>query len=84
MILTFDNSLSDNHNDCGGGLFDFQLPINNLFRKSRPNYNYDSQHHEVLNQLKEAQARARELIQNRKIENKKQHDKKNYANLPLK
>lgn len=62
--------------------FDLEIPIS--VRNSRPNYNYDSYHNELLTQLREAHARVRELIQKRKIENKKQYDSNNHAELKLK
>lgn len=62
--------------------FDLEIPIS--VTKSRPNYNYDSYHNELLTQLKEAHQRVREMIQKRKIENKNRYDKNNHAELHLK
>lgn len=65
-------------------VFGFDLEISISVKKSRPNYNYDSYHNELLTQLREAHARVRELIQRRKIENKKNYDKGNFSELKLK
>lgn len=62
--------------------FDLKIPIKT--KTSRQSYNYDSYHHELWSQLKEAQDRAKELIQERKMINKKNYDKKSYAELKLK
>lgn len=63
--------------------FELQIPIKT--KTSRQNYDYDSYHYELLNQLREAQERAKEMIQRRKLENKKFYDKKTaHANLSLK
>lgn len=62
--------------------FDLQIPIK--VKSSRQNYDYESYHHELYNQLKETQERAKQLIQERKIKNKNNYDKKNYAELKLK
>lgn len=62
--------------------FDLEIPIS--VKKSRPNYNYDSYHNELLTQLKEAHARVRELIQKRKNDNKIKYDNKNCSELKLK
>lgn len=62
--------------------FDIELPI--TVKNARPNYNYDSYHHELLVQLKAVHERAKELIQSRKLENKNRYDKKNFSELNLK
>lgn len=62
--------------------YDLEIPI--TVKNSRPSYNYDSYHHELLNQLKAAHARAKDLIQQRKIENKNRYDGNNHSELKLK
>lgn len=63
--------------------FDIEIPVS--IKRSRHNYDYGSYHNELLTQLKEAHSRAKELIQKRKLENKKYYDKKNgQSNLELK
>lgn len=62
--------------------FDIELPVNT--RKTRPNYNYDSYHAELLDQLKHMHECTRELIQKRKEENKRIYDKKSTKELVLK
>lgn len=62
--------------------FETEIPIS--VKKSRPNYNYDSYHGELLSQLKAAHERSRELIQKRKLENKNRYDQKNTSELKLK
>lgn len=62
--------------------FDLEIPIS--VKRSRPNYNYDSYHNELLTQLREAHSRVRELIQKRKIENKNNYDKERFTELKLK
>lgn len=52
--------------------YDLRIPIKT--KMSRPSYNYDSYHHELLNQLKESHEVAKKLIQERKEENKKRYD----------
>lgn len=63
--------------------FDLKIPIKT--QVTRQSYDYDSYHHELWTQLREAQSRAKELIQERKIENKNRYDKKtNKQTLELK
>lgn len=63
--------------------FDLKIPIKT--QTTRQSYDYESYYHELWGQLKEAQSRAKELIQERKIENKKRYDKKiNKQTLELK
>lgn len=63
--------------------YDLQIPIKT--KTARQNYDYDSYHHELLHQLRDAQERAKELIQSRKLENKKHYDKKKlHSHLALK
>lgn len=62
--------------------FDIELPVNT--KKTRPNYNYDSYHAELLDQLKHMHECTRELIQKRKEENKRIYDKKSTKELVLK
>lgn len=62
--------------------FDIEIPIST--KKARPNYNYDSYHAELLSQMKYMHECTRELIQKRKLENKRIYDKKNVKNLILK
>lgn len=62
--------------------FDIEIPV--ATKKARPNYNYDSYHAELLSQMKHMHECARELIQKRKLENKRIYDKKNVKNLELK
>lgn len=62
--------------------FDIELPVST--KKARINYNYDSYHNELLSQMKHMHECARELIQKRKLENKKIYDKRGVKTLNLK
>lgn len=55
--------------------FDIELPTN--LGNLRPNYNYESYQQELQLQLKNAQKRAKSLIERRKLENKERYDTKN-------
>ena len=61
--------------------FDIELPTS--IRNAR-DYNYDSYKHELIVQLQSAQKRAKEMIEKRKIENKKSHDTQKHQALKLK
>lgn len=52
--------------------FDIELPTS--LSNSRPNYNYESYQQELQLQLKNAQKRAKKMIEDRKLENKKRYD----------
>lgn len=65
-------------------VFGFEIELPTSISRARPDYNYDSYHHEPLTQLKDAQTRARAMIEQRKVENKKRYDAKNTAVLHLK
>lgn len=62
--------------------FDLQIPIKT--KTCRQSYDYDSYHHELLGQLREAHARSKELIQKRKEDNKKRYDGPKHTVLSLK
>lgn len=57
-------------------IFGFDLKIPLKTKATRQNYDYDSYHSELYNQLRDAQNRAKELIQERKIQNKANYDRK--------
>lgn len=63
--------------------FDIELPTS--LSNSRPNYNYESYQQELQLQLKNAQKRAKKMIEDRKMENKRRYDdSKKCKNLQLK
>lgn len=54
--------------------FDLEIPISVV--KSRPSYNYDTYHNELLTNLREAHAKIKERIQERKMKNKALYDRR--------
>lgn len=65
-------------------IFGFDIEIPRTIGKSRPSYNYDSYKHELQCHLKNAQKRAKEMIEKRKLANKRAYDTKNHKVLQLK
>lgn len=55
-------------------VFGYDIQIPSAVQKSRPNYNYDSYKHELQYQLKNAQKRAKEMLEKQKIKNKSVYD----------
>lgn len=64
-------------------VFGYEVELPTTIKNSRPDYNYESYRRELLMQLKNAQKRAREMIEKRKTENKAQYDKKTTGDLQL-
>lgn len=65
-------------------VFGYDIEIPTSVGRSRPNYNYGSYKQELQYQLKNAQKRAKEMIEKRKMENKKKYDTENHKILELK
>lgn len=65
-------------------VFGYEIELPSSINRQRPEYNYDSYRHELLTQLKDAWQRARAMIEQRKIENKKRYDAKKHTDLILK
>lgn len=55
-------------------VFGFEIEIPTSLSNSRPNYNYETYQQELQLQLKNAQKRAKKMIEDRKAENKRRYD----------
>lgn len=66
-------------------IFGYDIELPTTLSNSRPNYNYETYQQELQLQLKNAQRRAKKMIEDRKAENKRRYDdSKKCRNLKLK